>query len=81
MQTSTKPPTPRQALASALPSGVSSLSRSACPENNINPTEDPMSRSSRSHVRRTIEWIKRFWSELDYVQRRLIEIRTGIPQC
>jgi hypothetical protein len=39
-----------------------------------------MSTSSRSRVRRMFEWIKCLWSELDYAQRRLLEIRTGIPQ-
>jgi hypothetical protein len=39
-----------------------------------------MSTSSRSRVRRAIERIKELWSELDYAQRRLLEIRTGVPQ-
>lgn len=30
-----------------------------------------------STVRQTIKRIKRTWSELDYAQRRLMEIRTG----
>lgn len=31
-----------------------------------------------SAVRQTIKRIRRTWSELDYAQRRLMEIRTGL---
>lgn len=36
--------------------------------------------STGSRFRRTIYRIKRIWSELGYAQRRLLEIRTGVPQ-
>ena len=34
----------------------------------------------RSRTRRTFDRIKRVWSELGYANRRLLEIRTGVPQ-
>jgi hypothetical protein len=37
-------------------------------------TTEPESRAGR-----TIGRIKQIWAELDYAQRRLLEIRTGIP--
>ncbi|HUA46504.1 MAG TPA: hypothetical protein VMA77_14835 [Solirubrobacteraceae bacterium] len=39
-----------------------------------------MSTNRRSRTRRTIDRIKSIWSELGYAQRRLFEIRTGVPQ-
>jgi hypothetical protein len=30
-------------------------------------------------MRHTIKRVRRVWAELDYAQRRLFEIRTGIP--
>jgi hypothetical protein len=30
-------------------------------------------------MRQTIKRVRRVWAELDYAQRRLFEIRTGIP--
>jgi hypothetical protein len=39
-----------------------------------------MTPNDRSRTRRMIDWIKSFWSEFDYANRRLIEIQTGIPQ-
>jgi hypothetical protein len=38
-----------------------------------------MRTSSRSRVRRAVEWIKSFWDEIDHAQRRLLEIQTGTP--
>jgi hypothetical protein len=32
-----------------------------------------------SRPRRTIERVRQIWAELDYAQRRLLEIRTGVP--
>lgn len=36
--------------------------------------------TSRSRTHRTIHRIRSIWSELGYVNRRLFEIRTGVPQ-
>jgi hypothetical protein len=38
-----------------------------------------MRTSSKSRFRRAVEWIKSFWDEVDYAQRRLLEIQTGRP--
>jgi hypothetical protein len=35
--------------------------------------------TSASRAGRAITRIRRTWAELDYAQRRLLEIRTGIP--
>jgi hypothetical protein len=32
-----------------------------------------------SRASRTIGRVRRLWAELDYAQRRLLEIQTGIP--
>jgi hypothetical protein len=34
---------------------------------------------TESRLSRTINRLKQIWSELDYAQQRLFEIRTGIP--
>jgi len=37
-------------------------------------------RTAREHrMSRTIGRLKEIWAELDYAQRRLLEIRTGVP--
>jgi hypothetical protein len=41
--------------------------------------ESHMRTSSKSRFRRAVEWIKSFWDEVDYAQRRLLEIQTGRP--
>ena len=38
-----------------------------------------MSATSTSRLRRTIRRITATWAELDYAQRRLLEVQTGIP--
>jgi hypothetical protein len=38
-----------------------------------------MRTSSRSRFRRTVEWIRSLWRELDHAQRRLLETQTGVP--
>ena len=38
-----------------------------------------MATATTSGVRQTIKRVRRVWSELDYAQRRLFEIRTGVP--
>jgi hypothetical protein len=38
-----------------------------------------MSTTKTSHVRRAIARVKKVWAELDYANRRALEIRTGIP--
>lgn len=38
-----------------------------------------MNPAIESRASRTIGRIKQIWSEFDYAQRRLFEIRTGIP--
>jgi hypothetical protein len=35
-----------------------------------------MKTDSRAH--RTIDRVKQIWAELDYAQRRLLEVRTGV---
>ena len=35
--------------------------------------------TSASRAGRAITSVRRMWAELDYAQRRLLEIRTGIP--
>jgi len=32
-----------------------------------------------SRASRIIAWLRETWDEMDYAQRRLIELRTGIP--
>jgi len=32
-----------------------------------------------SRATRTIDWIKELWAEFDYAQRRLLEVRLGVP--
>ncbi len=38
-----------------------------------------MTTNRRSRTGRMIARIKRVWSELGYTNRRLVEIRTGVP--
>jgi hypothetical protein len=38
-----------------------------------------MRTASASRTGRTIQRAKELWSELDYAQRRMLEIRTGVP--
>ncbi len=38
-----------------------------------------MRTAKHSHVSRALGRAKRIWSELDYAQRRLFELRTGVP--
>ena len=38
-----------------------------------------MSTATMSGVRRAISRLKRTWAELDYVQRRVLENKTGVP--
>ncbi len=38
-----------------------------------------MSTSILSRLRRIVSRVSQTWAELDYAQRRLLEIRTGIP--
>lgn len=38
-----------------------------------------MSMSKQSRVSRITTRVRKIWAELDYAQRRLLEIRTGIP--
>jgi hypothetical protein len=35
--------------------------------------------TSRSHFRQLVVRARRVWSELSYAQRRMFEIRTGLP--
>ncbi len=35
--------------------------------------------ATQSHVKQVIGRMQETWSELDYAQRRLFEIRTGVP--
>jgi hypothetical protein len=35
--------------------------------------------TTTSHIRRGFRRAKRIWSELGYAQRRLFELRTGVP--
>jgi hypothetical protein len=35
--------------------------------------------TTKSRARRIIGGARQLWAELDYAQRRLLEIRTGIP--
>jgi hypothetical protein len=32
-----------------------------------------------SRARRIIGWLRETWDEMDYAQRRMIELRTGVP--
>jgi hypothetical protein len=41
------------------------------------PKESDMKTASR--ISRRISRLKQIWSELDYVQRRVLENRTGVP--
>jgi hypothetical protein len=36
-------------------------------------------RTTAIRAARTARRVKRVWAELDYAQRRLLEIRTGVP--
>ena len=45
----------------------------------INRTEPSMSTSILSRPRRIFSRVTETWAELDYAQRRLLELRTGIP--
>lgn len=38
-----------------------------------------MGTATGSRARRTIGRLKRLWRELDYAERRVLEIRTGVP--
>jgi hypothetical protein len=38
-----------------------------------------MKTESASRTGRTIRRAKKLWAELDYAQRRMLEIRTGVP--
>jgi hypothetical protein len=38
-----------------------------------------MKTSATEHIGRTIKRFRSTWAELDYAQRRLLEIRTGVP--
>jgi hypothetical protein len=37
-----------------------------------------MTTGTTSHIRRAYRRVKRAWSELEYAQRRLFELRTGV---
>jgi hypothetical protein len=37
-----------------------------------------MATATKTGIRHTIERVKRAWTEMDYAQRRLFEIRTGV---
>jgi hypothetical protein len=45
----------------------------------ISRTERSMTTSILSRLRRIFSHVMETWTELDYAQRRLLEIRTGIP--
>jgi hypothetical protein len=45
----------------------------------VTDSEPKESDMTASRARRTIGRLKRLWSELDYVQRRVLENRTGVP--
>ena len=38
-----------------------------------------MATATKSGVRKATKRVKRVWAEMDYAQRRLFEIRTGVP--
>lgn len=38
-----------------------------------------MATATQSRIRQAVTEVKRVWAELDYAQRRLFEIRTGVP--
>ena len=38
-----------------------------------------MKTSATSRIKRAARRAKRLWSELDYAQRRVFEMRTGVP--
>ena len=38
-----------------------------------------MATATKTGLGQTIKRVKRAWAEMDYAQRRLFEIRTGIP--
>ena len=38
-----------------------------------------MATATKNGVLHTIERVKRAWADMDYAQRRLMEIRTGVP--
>jgi hypothetical protein len=41
--------------------------------------ERDMKTRTTKHIGRTIKRFRSTWAELDYAQRRLLEIRTGVP--
>jgi hypothetical protein len=41
--------------------------------------EPDMGMITESRARRAIGRVKRLWNELDYAQRRVLEIKTGVP--
>lgn len=38
-----------------------------------------MSPTIKTHALRTIDYFKRTWDELNYAQRRMLEIKLGLP--
>jgi hypothetical protein len=48
----------------------------AIPEHEGDPT---MTTSNSSRTRKAVSRAQQIWAELDYVQRRMFELRTGIP--
>ncbi|HTP20667.1 MAG TPA: hypothetical protein VMJ65_13740 [Solirubrobacteraceae bacterium] len=38
-----------------------------------------MRREVTSHASRIIVWLRETWAEMDYANRRMIELRTGSP--
>jgi hypothetical protein len=36
-------------------------------------------KTATSRIKRVARRVKRIWSELDYAQRRMFEMRTGVP--
>lgn len=39
-----------------------------------------MTRIGKSRVRRIAQRVRRAWGEMDYAQRRLLELQTGVPR-
>lgn len=38
-----------------------------------------MRTATKAYVRRIITWLRETWAEMDYAQRRMIELQMGIP--
>jgi hypothetical protein len=64
---------------SALDDGGESESGCSSRTESVPQTEAIMRTKLTSIASKIIPWLRETWAEMDYAQRRMIELRTGVP--